>query len=95
MWLGGLFYSIGAAINLWVKFPLDFTLAFFGAHEVFHVFVIAGALCHFYFMIAVLIPYRRLPAYTPEETKTPLRTAVPKLATAGRRSGSAVNAEAH
>ncbi len=91
MWLGGLFYSVGAAINLWVHFPLDFTLRFFGPHAVFHVFVIAGAACHYYFMIAVLIPYRRLPAFGDDEL--PVQPAVVALTNNVVRSGSAVNAK--
>jgi hemolysin III len=46
--LGGIFYSIGAMINL---MP-----GFFGAHELFHLFVIAGSACHVLFMMRVVIP---------------------------------------
>jgi hemolysin III len=91
MWLGGLFYSVGAAINLWVHFPPDFTLAFFSPHAVFHVFVIAGAACHYYFMVAMLIPYRRFPAYGDDEL--PAQPAVVALTNNVVRTGSAVNAE--
>jgi hemolysin III len=91
MWIGGLLYSAGAAINLFVTFPPQFSGALFGPHEIFHVFVIAGAACHFYFMIAVLIPYRRLPAF-PEHAAPPVHAVVPALTKSAVRSGSAVNA---
>jgi hemolysin III len=94
MWLGGLFYSVGAAINLtWTSFPPELSILF-GPHELFHVFVIAGAACHYYFMIAVLIPYRRLPAFT-DDAGPPIHTTIPTLTNTGVRSGSAVNAETH
>jgi hemolysin III len=52
--LGGLFYSIGALINL-AKWPV-LSPGFFGAHELFHLFVIAGSACHVYFMVRVVVP---------------------------------------
>lgn len=52
--LGGVFYSIGAAINL-AKWPV-LAPGFFGAHELFHVFVICGSACHILFMLRVVIP---------------------------------------
>ena len=92
IWLGGLFYSVGAAINLtWKSFPPELSILF-GPHELFHVFVIAGAACHYYFMIAVLIPYRRLSAFT-DDAGPPTHTTIPTLTNTGVRSGSAVNAE--
>lgn len=52
--LGGIFYSVGAAINL-AKWPV-FSPGFFASHELFHLFVIAGSACHIYFMMQVVIP---------------------------------------
>jgi hemolysin III len=52
--LGGIFYSVGAAINL-AKWP-EFSPGFFASHELFHLFVIAGSACHVYFMMQVVIP---------------------------------------
>src|SRR5205823_4671285 len=57
VWLGGLFYSIGAVLNV-LHWP-NLVPGVFGAHEVFHLFVMAGSLCHYYFMLAVVVPYRR------------------------------------
>lgn len=93
MWLGGLFYSVGAAINLLVTFPPEFSRSLFGPHEIFHVFVIAGAATHFYFMVAVLIPYRRLPAYLDDALPPAYSVAVPTRSSAVGRSTSAANVE--
>jgi hemolysin III len=54
--LGGLFYSVGALFNL-LRWPV-LSPGVFGAHELFHLFVIAGSACHVYFMIKVVIPAR-------------------------------------
>lgn len=43
--LGGFFYSLGAVVYMTKK--LDFKPGIFGFHEVWHVFVILGALAHF------------------------------------------------
>ena len=53
-WLiaGGLFYSVGAVVYI-AKKP-DFYPEFFGFHELWHIFVILGALAHFV-LIAVYI----------------------------------------
>lgn len=41
IWLfsGGVFYSVGAGIYLWKKLPFN--------HAIFHLFVLAGSICHF------------------------------------------------
>lgn len=57
IWLGGLAYSIGAVINL-VGWPV-LAPGVFGAHELFHLFVMAGSLFHYYFMLAVVVPFER------------------------------------
>ncbi len=53
---GGLFYSVGAGINL-MEWP-SIRPGVFGHHELFHLFVLAGSLCHFWFMLTVVAPYR-------------------------------------
>jgi hemolysin III len=58
--LGGLLYSIGAAINVF-NWPVLWRGAF-GAHALFHVFVMAGSLVHYWFMLRVVVPYERLSA---------------------------------
>jgi len=52
--LGGVFYTVGAVINL-VHWPV-IRPGLFGEHELFHVFVIAGSLAHFLFMYHVVAP---------------------------------------
>jgi len=51
LWLlgGGILYSVGAAVYA-VKWP-NFANPWFGFHELFHLFVMAGSFCH-YWMIA-------------------------------------------
>ena len=56
MWLlaGGLFYTVGGVIYA-MKFPVFHNrFRYFGCHELFHVFVMAGSLCHFVVMYAYL-----------------------------------------
>jgi hemolysin III len=52
--LGGVFYSVGAIINL-AGWPALHP-GLFGAHELFHLFVLAGSACHVGFMLKVVIP---------------------------------------
>ncbi len=54
--LGGIFYSVGALINL-ARWPVLLP-GVFGAHELFHFFVIAGSACHVLFMLRVVVPAR-------------------------------------
>ena len=60
--LGGMFYTVGAAINL-AEWPV-FWPGVFGAHELFHLFVMAGSLSHFWFMLNVVVPFAPAPAAT-------------------------------
>ena len=53
--LGGLSYSVGALINLLGR-PVIWA-GVFGSHDLFHLFVIAGSLCHFWFILKVVIPF--------------------------------------
>ncbi|HZW33647.1 MAG TPA: hemolysin III family protein [Isosphaeraceae bacterium] len=52
--LGGVFYSVGAMLNL-AKWPV-LSPGVFAAHELFHFFVIAGSACHIVFMLNVVVP---------------------------------------
>ncbi|MCM1103370.1 MAG: hemolysin III family protein [Clostridium sp.] len=52
LWLlaGGLIYTAGGVIYA-LKLPLfNQKHAYFGSHEIFHLFVMAGSFCHFVFM---------------------------------------------
>ncbi|MFO0878488.1 MAG: hemolysin III family protein [Gemmataceae bacterium] len=54
--MGGVFYTAGAIINCmhWLRpFP-----GIFEAHEIFHLFVMAGSLCHYLFIVQVVLPYQ-------------------------------------
>ena len=64
---GGLFYSVGAVMNV-MEWPSPWP-GVFGYHELFHLLVMAGSLCHFWFMLRVVAPFtgpatanRRYPA---------------------------------
>lgn len=52
LWLlaGGIIYTVGGVIYA-LKLPIfNSRHANFGSHEVFHLFVMAGSICHFIFM---------------------------------------------
>jgi hemolysin III len=55
--LGGVFYSIGALVNL-LKWPVLWPYVI-GAHELFHMLVMAGSLTHFGFMVQWVVPFER------------------------------------
>jgi hemolysin III len=57
MWIGGLCYTIGAVLES-LHWPNPWP-GVFGHHEIFHLWVMAGAAFHYYFMLAVLTPYRQ------------------------------------
>ena len=57
--VGGLFYSVGAVLNL-LRWPVLWP-GHFGAHELFHLFVLAGSLAHFRLMLQVVVPFGRAP----------------------------------
>jgi hemolysin III len=59
--LGGVFYSVGAILNL-AHWPVIFP-GVFAAHELFHFFVIFGSVCHTFFMLHAVVPS---PAPIPE-----------------------------
>ena len=77
--LGGIFYSVGAVINL-AEVAGASAPGVFASHELFHLFVIAGSACHVYFMLQVVIPApwprpSRAPALAP--LTVPLAVALP------------------
>ena len=58
LWLlaGGILYTVGGVIYA-LKLPLfDKIHPDFGAHEIFHLFVMAGSACHVIFMFVAVIP---------------------------------------
>ena len=56
-WLlaGGIFYTAGGVI--YALKPQIFHNAWFGNHELFHCFVLAGSLCHYIMMIRYIVLY--------------------------------------
>jgi hemolysin III len=80
MALGGVFYSVGALLNL-AHWPTLLPGAF-GPHEVFHLFVLAGSAAHFRFMLEVVAPFD-LAAHGPpgatEAAPAPARRAAAPL----------------
>ncbi len=52
--VGGVFYSIGALLNL-MHWPVIWP-GVVGSHEVFHLWVMAGSFAHFWFMLTVVVP---------------------------------------
>ena len=56
IWVGGLCYTIGAAMNL-AHWPNPWP-SVVGSHELFHLWVMAGSASCFWFMLVVLTPYR-------------------------------------
>ena len=53
--IGGLFYTVGGVIYA-LKMPfLDHIHKYFGLHEIFHLFIMAGSICHFVFMFMYVI----------------------------------------
>lgn len=69
--VGGLYYSIGAVMNL-ARWPTLWP-GTFGTHDLFHLFVIAGSLAHYRFLLHVVAPYRppARPAPRPRRHATP------------------------
>lgn len=55
LWLlfGGIFYTIGGVIYGLKKAP--FTTKYFGFHEIFHIFVMLGSFCQFWFVFRYLL----------------------------------------
>jgi len=50
--IGGIVYSTGAMINRW-WYPSSL------AHDIMHLFIMLGSLIHYWFILAVIVPYDR------------------------------------
>ena len=57
--LGGLLYSVGALFYL-IGRPALWP-GVFGTHDLFHLFVIAGSLAHYWFILKVVVPFGHCP----------------------------------
>lgn len=75
---GGVLYTVGAVFNL-LRWPIIWP-GVFGYHELFHVFVMAGSLTHYVFMLKVVLPGRPAPATlpAPRPVKLPVRLSLPR-----------------
>ncbi len=69
---GGIFYSVGAVLNL-LHWPVLWP-GVFEAHELFHLFVMAGSLSHFWFIFSAVATF---------DPAAPPRRPAPALAEAG------------
>ena len=78
---GGLLYSIGAVVNL-LHWPTLWP-GQFGAHELFHLFVMAGSVAHYRLMLQVVVPFDPGPDLRPA---APCGTFVPEVAPRPRPS---------
>lgn len=58
LFLGGVFYTVGAVIYITKR--MDFVPGVFGFHEVWHIFVILGALSHFISILVYIAPVARV-----------------------------------
>ncbi len=56
---GGLFYSVGAVLNL-LRWPVLWP-GLFGVHELFHLFVLAGSLAHYRLILKFAVPFEPEP----------------------------------
>ena len=65
---GGVFYSVGAVLNL-LHWPILLP-GTFHAHELFHLFVMAGSLSHFWFILTAVATFN--PAAPPHRLPPPL-----------------------
>jgi hemolysin III len=86
VWVGGLCYSIGAAINL-AGWPNPWPRVF-GFHELFHLWVMAGSACHYWFVLKVVTPYSpltSLPQAEGEEEAAAARPAADTSPAVGAR----------
>lgn len=83
VFVGGLLYSVGAAINL-LNWPAPWP-GRFGAHELFHVFVLAASLVHYRFVLGVVIPFAMI-GTSPRPQSSPISSPRPHLAFSRRTS---------
>lgn len=58
LFLGGLFFSVGAVV--YITKLMNFIPGVFGFHEVWHIFVTLGCLCHYIVMAAFVAPLPRI-----------------------------------
>jgi hemolysin III len=57
LFLGGIFFTVGAVI--YITKIMNFIPGVFGFHEIWHMFVILGCLCHFVVILTYVAPFSR------------------------------------
>ena len=83
---GGVLYSVGAIFNL-LHGPVLWP-GVFQAHELFHLFVVAGSMCHFIFILTVVGPHALDARFTPPPRERPaLQAAFGAKTAAGELGG--------
>jgi hemolysin III len=78
IWVGGLFYSAGAVLN-GLHWPTLIPNVF-GSHELFHLFVMAGSLVHYKFILRTILPYRQPVPAQQAVTEAPVQGQIAALA---------------
>jgi hemolysin III len=80
--VGGLSYSVGAVLNLlhWPALWPDV----FDTHALFHLFVIAGSVAHYWFILKVVVPFDWEPGETVKARRRPFAVEGDAF---GRKSG--------
>lgn len=58
LFLGGIFFTVGAVI--YITKIMNFIPEVFGYHEIWHIFVILGCLCHFVAILTYVAPFSRV-----------------------------------
>jgi len=91
LWLGAAFYTVGAVINV-LHWPV-LAPGTFESHELFHVFVMAGASCHFYFLLVAIVPFSTARPVLSPAVETAGRMSVGSLAGGSESCGVTPRAE--
>jgi hypothetical protein len=75
---------VGAVLNL-LQRPALWT-GVFGTHDLFHLFVMAGSLAHYWFILKVVVPFGRGPGEVAREPGIKIGGAVSATSSAERGS---------
>lgn len=87
--VGGVFYTVGAVLNV-LHWPVLWP-GVFGVHSLFHLFVIAGSVSHYWLMLRVVVPFR---LESGADSIVPSGTTRPAARPASRRSASTLTRSA-
>ena len=82
VWIGGVIYSVGGLTST-LHWPNLWPPGVFGAHELSHVCFMLASLCHYVFMLRVVVPYEEpelQPGPAPDLLPAPLPCPAPQEA---------------